>query len=961
MMKNFSKYILLALATVLIGCHGTPNDLIIEENKNPEPEPTPEVQEGLEISVDTNTIEADGSDFATFSLKLNGVELTSSEEEMSKIYFIHEKSGSRLERYSTTFSTVKNGDYSFIATYRGQQSSNSVQVKAVNREKYEPYSQKILIYDITGAWCSACPSMTAGLENVDEMWKSNMIVLAVHGGGVDPWLLKDNEGKDLTYIMLSMFGSSGYPNCIYDLQYLNGNARTPSTIGKIIEKHLADYPATCGVKIASTSLVGTTLTIEAAMTSATGGEYELGYAILLDNQYYDGGTAVDGKYSDIVIARSKNFLAMTEDRITTVADVERTKTFTITNFKQSDVNNIRVVVYALTKQNGKVYIDNANVCKLGSSADYNGVEHYNGIPEKKLTIAADKSTISANGADVVTFTVKYGTEDVSKASTMTLLRTFNGEQIELAPGSNLFATTVAGDYTFKARYYRAGEFISENEVKITATAAQSAGTQNFRHKLLGLQFTSVGCPNCPTLSNVIKSLQASQPNRLVPVSFHLDYQVSDPMKIAMSDTYYKAVKGDGGLPLFNLDLHNGEKMVSERAKIEAEMAKRVENYPPTCGVAITTSYDSTSRQLTITPRIQSNLNASYRYVIMLVEDGIAEQQYGVTGSYTHNNVVRAVLSSSIYGDKFNGGAALTVGIDTPLTNAVTTTLKNNWKPENMRVVVSALTSTDNGMTYTCNNTNECKVGQSVGYVLESDNNGGDEVADVAFNRHAAVFEFTGAWCAMCPSGYIFLKYLIEDYYSHDTVHILAFHDSTGGADPMSIPLTNTLVTKFGIGGFPGFVVDMREGTSTLTDIQPMLNTSFNSFPATCGVKISSSYSSNSGKADIELYAAKSDTFRVALYLLEDKIVARQNKGGDYVDNYTHNHVVRTLISTLYEGDRVGEIKAGEKGSKSYNFTLDSAWKAENCTLCALVFDNSGTVINAAVCPINGSVNYDYKK
>ena len=186
MMKNFSKYILLALATVLIGCHGTPNDLIIEENKNPEPEPTPEVQEGLEISVDTNTIEADGSDFATFSLKLNGVELTSSEEEMSKIYFIHEKSGARLERYSTTFSTVKNGDYSFIATYRGQQSSNSVRVTAVNREKYEPYSQKILVYDLTGAWCSNCPAMTAGLENVDEMWKSNMIVLAVHGGGEDP-------------------------------------------------------------------------------------------------------------------------------------------------------------------------------------------------------------------------------------------------------------------------------------------------------------------------------------------------------------------------------------------------------------------------------------------------------------------------------------------------------------------------------------------------------------------------------------------------------------------------------------------------------------------------------------------------------------------------------------------------------------------------------------------------------
>ena len=960
-MKNFLRYIFALSALFAIGCHGTPNDLIIDEAGKPEPEP--EVKDNLVISVDKTTIEADGRDFVTFSLKLDGVELTTSEDEMAKIYFIHEKSGNRLDRYSTTFSAVKNGDYSFVATYRGQQSSNSVQIKAVNREKYEPYSQKILVYDLTGTWCPACPSMTAGLENVDEMWKSNMIVLAVHGGGVDPWLLKDNEGKDLTFIMLSMFGSSGYPNCIYDLQYMNGTARTPSAIGKIIESHLADYPATCGVKIESTSLVGTTLTIEAAMTSATGGEYELGYAILLDNQRYDGGTAVDGKYSDIVIARSANFLGMGDSKITTVANVESTKTFTITDFKQSDIENVRVVVYALTKQNGKVYVDNANVCKLGGSADYNGVEHYNGLPEKKLTISADKSSISANGTDAVTFTVKYGNEDVSTDKSLNIIRTFNGEQVELAAGANSFTTTVAGTYTFKARYYKGGDIISENEVSVVATTTQSAGTQNFRHKLLGLQFTSIGCPNCPTLSNVIKSIQASQPNRLVPVSFHLDYQVMDPMTIAMSNTYYKAVKGDGGLPMFNLDLHNGEKMVSERSKIESEMAKRVANYPPSCGVAITTSYDSATRKLTITPRIQSNTQTSYRYIVMLVEDGIVYEQYGVTGNYTHNNVVRAVLSSNIYGDKFNGGATLAVGVDTPLSTPVTTTLATNSKPENMRVVVSALTTTDNGMTYTCNNTNECAVGQSVGYILEDETNGGgdEEVADVAFNRHAAVFEFTGAWCAMCPSGYIFLKYLIEDYYSHDTVHILALHDSTGGADPMGIQLTNTLVTKFGIGGFPGFLVDMREATSTLTEIRPMLDRSFEKPTSPCGVKVNSTCTGTSGKVDIELYAAASDTYRVAVYLLEDKIVARQNKGGDYVDNYTHNHVVRTLISTLYEGDRVGAIKAGEKGSKSYDFTLNSDWNAENCTLCALVFDNSGTVINAAVCPINGETNYDYKK
>lgn len=954
-MKNFLRYTIASLALFAIGCHGTPNDLIVEDNKQPE-EQEPTVDKGLILSVDKQTIEADGDDYVTFSLTLDGEELTFDEDKLSKIYFIHEKSGVRLERYATTFTAVKNGDYSFIATYKGQQSANSVQVKAVNREKYEPYNQKVMIYDLTGAWCPACPTMTAGLENVDPMWKSNMIVLAVHNG--DQWELTEGN-TDLATAMLAKFGGQGYPTCIYDLQYQNGNARTPSEIGALIESHLQRFPATCGVKIESTKLEGTTLTIEAAMTSVTGGEYEFGYAVLLDNQYYDGGTAVNGIYNDIVVAKSDNFFEMGQNKITTVADVERTKTFVIEDVKYNDTENMRVVVFMLTKRNGMVMVDNANVCKLGGSADYAGVENYNGLPEKKLTITADKNTISANGTDAVTFTVKYGNEDVSRDKSMNIIRTFNGEKMTLAAGANSFTTTVAGNYTFTARYYKGGEFVTEDEVTVVATSVESNGKQEFRHKLLGMQFTSIGCPNCPTLSTVIKSIQGSQPNRLVPVSFHLDYTIADPMKIAIGDTYYKTLKGNG-LPMFYLDLREGEEMTSVRSVIESEMAKRVENYPPTCGVAISTSYDSATRKLTITPRIQSNIDSSYRYLVMLVEDGIVAEQYGVTGTYTHNNVVRAVLSGNIYGDKFNGGATLKAGVDTPLTTVVTTTLQSNWKPENMRVVVSALSTSDNGVTYSCNNTNECGVGKSCDYALESDNggndDGGEEVADVEFNRHVSVFEFTGAWCAMCPSGYIFLKYLIEDYYSHDTVHILALHDSTGGDDPMAVALTNTFVTKFGIGGFPGFLVDMREATSTLTEIQPMIDRSFES-AAPCGIKMSATASS----AEIELYAAKSGTYRVALYLLEDKIIATQNKGGTYVNNYQHDHVVRKLVSSLYEGDRVGEIKAGAKGSKSYNFAIESGWKAENCSLCALVIDNSGTVVNAALCPLNGSVDYDYKK
>ena len=948
-MKGLVQYITLIVAMLTVGCHGDVNDLVVD-NQTPD---TPQVDNKLVLSVDKTTIEADGEDFVTFSLTFDGQELMNDEATLSKVYIVHEKSGNRLERYSTTFTAVKNGDYSFVATYKGQQSANSVQVKAVNREKYEAYGQKVMIYDLTGAWCSNCPTMTAGLENVDELWKRNMIVLAVHNN--DPWDLL-HEGNDLATTMLSRFGGQGYPSCVYDLQYLNGNARTPNEIGDLLEKHIKEYPATCGVKIESTKLVGTTLTIEAALTSATGGEYEFGYAVLLDNQYYTGGYAVDDLYNDIVVAFSDNCLGMTDAKITTAPNVERTKSFTVENLKYTDAANMRVVVFALTKRNGKVFVDNANQCKIGGSADYMAVEYYDGIPEQKLILSADKTFIKADGVDCVTFTTKYGAEDVSKDPTLTLIRTFNGENVEFTAGANSFTTTVPGTYTFKARYYKGGEIYSENEITVTATSAEVGEKQDFRHKLLGMQFTSIGCQNCPTLSNVIKSIQIAQPNRLVPVSFHLDYNVADPMKVAIGDTYYKKLKGNG-LPMFYLDLREGEQMTSNRSVIESEMAKRVANYPPTCGVAITTTYQAATREVTIVPRIMSNTESSYRYLVMLVEDGIVAEQYGVSGDYTHNNVVRDVLSGNIYGDRFNGGATLVAGNDTALATPIVTTLKSSWNAENMRVVVSALSTTDGGVTYNCNNTNECKLGQSVGYALE-DNSGdsGGETADVAFNRHVSVFEFTGTWCAMCPGGYTFLKYLIEDYWSHDTVHILAFHDSTSN-DPMGIPLTNEIFNKFALAGFPGFVVDMREGTSEKTEIQAMIERSFNDYPATCGVKMTSTDSS----VDVELYAAKSDNYRLALYILEDGIVARQNDSGIYKENYTHNHVVRAMVSSMYEGDRIGEIKAGEKSQKSYNFTLDGSWKADKCSLCALVFDSKGSVINAAVCPINGSVDYDYKK
>ena len=713
---------------LLTACHGKVNELERPNAGGSDSDDNGSMQSGLIISASKTTIEADGDDYVTFSLRLDGEELTADDSTLANVYFKNAVTGKRLERYATTFSAVKNGKYTFVATYKGKTSENSVVITAKNREKYEPYGQKMLVYDLTGTWCAYCPQMTAALENISAEWKENVVVMAVHASSdsVDPYAI--TYGKtDLGGAMLSMFGGQGYPSCVYDLAYLNGE-RTASGIESLVQEHLRNYPAKCGVKILSSSLESGLLTVDAAITSVEGGEYDLGYVLLLDNQYYAGGTATDNMYNDIVCAFSSNFLQMSDSRFTLAAGEERTKRFELSGVPYTSMADLRVVVFALTKVGGKTIVDNANVCALGSSVDYMPVSEVDytlpdtdivdpDVLDGVLYISADKTTIKADGVDAVTFKVNFGHEDVSNARTMNLIKTFNGETVELAAGANTFTCTAAGTYTFKARYYKGGEFVTADEVVITATNSNVSGSTQFRHQLLGMQFTSVGCTYCPQLSTSIKLIEEEQPLRLVPVSFHLDYNVTDPMRIAMADTYYKKF-GSGGLPLFVLDVRDGEKMTSNKSVMESEMAKILANHPTTCGVAINTSYNATTRSLTITPRITSTVSASYRYLVMLTESGIEYAQYGVTGDYTHNNVVRRVLSDNVYGVKFNSGAVLAVGEDTAISSPLTLTLDESWNVENMRVVFSALTTSDGGATYNCNNTTSCKVGESVDYLLE---------------------------------------------------------------------------------------------------------------------------------------------------------------------------------------------------------------------------------------------------
>ena len=345
------------------------------------------------------------------------------------------------------------------------------------------------------------------------------------------------------------------------------------------------------------------------------------------------------------------------------------------------------------------------------------------VPEGVLRIFADKTEISADGNEEVTFTVMFGSEDVSNAKTLQLIRKFNGGEKGkyMAYGVNKYSTVTDGEYTFSAEYYYEGKYyVTDNSVVVEAKQFFTGEEKNYKRRYLGTLFTSTGCPSCPLAAKGLQKLQEANPDVITLAAFHANMTIPDPMTIAETYEFQRTLGGFQGLPAFfwNMreDSYTGGSVFTESFAAEQEA------YDTYSGVAIATSYDASSSKLDIELGITSNMPAVFRYMIILVEDNIPAkgeyEQNGQSNNYVHYNVVRKVLtvSKEKIHDNINDNLPLTVGVEAKASKSVT--LSKAWNAENMRVIVAAMTSEDGGVNWTVNNVNECKVGGSVSYIYE---------------------------------------------------------------------------------------------------------------------------------------------------------------------------------------------------------------------------------------------------
>jgi len=374
------KFIYIAAIMALAACSGT-----IDPEQGGEGTGTGDIPEEFTapftLSANLEEVEADGQEFVKFSLKDKyDREMLEDKRTLQSVNIVSDK-GVRVPRMERTVSFIENGTYTFTATYLGSECANTVQVKAVNRSAYEAYHRNVGLFKATSVWCVACPSLANSLHGLSDNTKDHSVVLAFHGdfNYRDPFSVYAGDVALGAYLM-SAFGGNVWPTLVYDMDEAVVGAVGTSVLEDNIFERRVEYPATCGIKVSSVKVEGTSLKVMASLETSTGGGYDLACAVLRDGLVYDEPGVYsannDGVFDEVVLTVSPNFLRYSSETGKTLEkgeEMEREFSFDFGEGNvpsEADLKKFYVAVWGHKKASDSSVMDNIVTCGYGETVDY---------------------------------------------------------------------------------------------------------------------------------------------------------------------------------------------------------------------------------------------------------------------------------------------------------------------------------------------------------------------------------------------------------------------------------------------------------------------------------------------------------------------------------------------------------------------------------------------------------------
>ncbi len=226
-------------------------------------------------------------------------------------------------------------------------------------------------------------------------------------------------------------------------------------------------------------------------------------------------------------------------------------------------------------------------------------------------------------------------------------------------------------------------------------------------------------------------------------------------------------------------------------------------------------------------------------------------------------------------------------------------------------------------------------------------------------KKVLVMDITGVRCNNCPKAAKIAHQISED--NPGRIEIIALYPRTPiglasppwpGFDTLITDEAEQIATSLGsISSLPlGSIDQITVGGSKLIDRSIWANTATNRLLVTTPININlkSTWKEAEGRARIEIQmvsnVAVSGAVKYVAAVLEDGILSKQSDADDtvgvhgVVDDYEHNHVLRTVIGSTLGNDVGTNMPAGWVVEKHYYFTPKSKWKTDNLYVMVWVYD-----------------------
>ncbi len=325
-----------------------------------------------------------------------------------------------------------------------------------------------------------------------------------------------------------------------------------------------------------------------------------------------------------------------------------------------------------------------------------------------IVISASASTVSLGSE--ITFTVAMNGADVTSEST--IVNTTGGSEVELPAGTNTYAASAAGTYTFRAKYN--GE-MSGNEVSVV----YGEPSKQFYRRHALFRATGSWCPWCPMMSDAVHAAEVAEPGKYQDIALHYEYPGDAQVMMSAASSALITELNPSGFPTLYIDYNSIYTLSNSSASassIKTISGLSEKGNPTAAGIKLVTAMDA-SNQVTVDVEMTFTESDEYKLCVALLVDGFnfPQKDGNITDpNYIQSNVLYAFLQSSTDGE--NIGA---VNMGDVVTKSYTYDFSSVTSlPEGTTYKIAAWVKRvpKSGSKYTVNNIATCALGETLDYV-----------------------------------------------------------------------------------------------------------------------------------------------------------------------------------------------------------------------------------------------------